>query len=439
MANIYIFLDARTTLKKDGSHPLRMAVTHNHKSAYESLTVSVRKDEWDKEGQCVIKRPDKKFLNVMLRKKLADAETCLERISTRPDFDRLEAADILRMAMRGSDTVDSPKDLDYLLPTFNEYLSLLKNVNTKSSYRCTLKNIVEFTGTGIDNLRFKDINITWLRQYQNWLYDTKGMGVNGANVYLRNLRTVFNYALRNEITSARYPFKDIDMSTIEPDKRTIPFKDFIKWVAAPADEWCIKYRDLFVLSFLLCGIRPVDILNATWDNVQDGRLVYYPQKLRGRTKMSIKIEPEAWEIIEKYKGEEHLLNFLDSRTDYRQFCKLWNKGLKSIKEIVPFDKKGQGEESAGWTKARMVPVISYITAYYSRSCWATYCYNELDIPMDVISSGLGHKSGLRVTNFYVKRDMGQVDKANRKLIDLFKKSLEEYVMKNPHDLLRQRG
>jgi len=448
MSNIYIFLDARTT-KKDGSHPLRMAVTHNHKSAYESLTTFVRKDEWDKEAQCVIKRPDKKFLNVMLRKRLADAETCFDRISTRPDFDKLEAAEILRMCMRGSSTVDTPKEMDYVLPIFNERIEIITKAKTRAQYKTVRNNIIEYMGPDIDTLRFKDITGIWMMKYHKWLLETKGMSINGANSYLRTFRALFNFARNRLMTLAnvplnnmdlsdlvmalsnKSPFQEIDMGAIESKRFDMPFADFIRWVICPAKEWCEKYRDIFILSFYLWGIRPVDVLELTWSNVHEGRIIYYPKKLGGKVRISVKIEPEAWELIEKYKGKEHLLEFLDTRSDYAQFCKQWNKGLKSIREIIPVEKNGKVE-------MREVSPVPYITAYYARYNWGTYCYNYADVPMDIIAQGYGHKSGMRVTNIYVRRCEEKVDEANRRLIDYFKKAVEK-AKKNPHDLLRQQG
>ena len=74
-------------------------------------------------------------------------------------------------------------------------------------------------------------------------------------------------------------------------------------------------------------------------------------------------------------------------------------------------------------------IVPYITIYYARTLWATYAYNVIDIPMDTISQALGHKSGLRVTNFYVKRDGTKADKANRALIDRVTADMEEWKKK----------
>jgi integrase len=119
---------------------------------------------------------------------------------------------------------------------------------------------------------------------------------------------------------------------------------------------------------------------------------------------------------------------MESRSDYKTFAKHWNEGLRAIGEDVLGQKKGRSGRT--YTTVQHKSIVPYITVYYARTCWATYAYNVLDIPMDTISQALGHKSGLKVTNFYVKRDCTRVDKANRDMIDRLSKDMAEYAKKH---------
>lgn len=413
MASLYLFLDNRRPTK-DGYAILRVAFSYRQQTVYHSLDIRLKPDEWDAAKNQVLNRPDKKFLNIEIRKRYADMIASLSRVERRKDFGSLTPREAMDMIVRGSGCVDEPGELDYVIPVYNEYITLCRKTSTAQVYKYSLKNLTEYCDD-IDSLRFKDINGAWLRRYQNWLLDVRKMEVNGANVYLRNLRTIFNYALQNQFTNARYPFRDIDMSTTEPDKRTIPYEDFLKWVTIPMPDAREFYRDIFMLSFYLCGMRPIDLLNVKKSQVQEGRLVYKPEKLNGRTTLSIKIEPEAWDIIRKYEGKEYLLNIMDKRKDYKEFCKHWNAAIRAIGEDSVMEKTGKNGKRYYLPKHN--GIIPHLTVYCARSCWATYMYNILDAPMDVISQGLGHKNGLRVTNFYVKRDTRRVDEANRQMID----------------------
>lgn len=421
MTNLYLYLDMRTP-HANGAGSLKIAIRHNKKTVYNPLGIYITPDEWDTYKQQVVSRPDKKFLNVIIKKRVAEGTLALQRIMLRRDFDMLTAKQILDMVVRGTDTADDPESEEYVLPVYNEYIALTKKPNTTDSYRASLKSIKEFE-PDIDTMRFKDINVAWLRKYQNWLTEDRGMETNGANVYLRNLRTVFNYAITNKYTFADYPFKKIDMSTTEPDKRFIEWDKFIEWLTYPVADQRVFYRDLFMLSFYLCGIRPIDLLNVKKSQVVDGRLEYWPEKLNGKKKLSIKIEPEAWEIIHKYEGKEHLLEIMDSRKDYKSFCQHWNRALKAIgkTEFVPRTAK----KGLKYVIAKHIGVVPYITAYYARASWASFAYNKLDVPMEIISQALGHNNGKMVTNFYVKRGEEKVDRANRQLIDLLNEELKK--------------
>lgn len=425
MASLYFYLDKRTP-RKDGSGSLKIAITHKRQTVYHPLETYIRPEEWDADHQQVVLRPDKKFLNVLLKKRMAEMTLVLQRLMLRDDMEDLTAKQILVMVTRGTDTVDKPEDMDYVLPIFNEYIASCAKPTTATTYRTTLNNLKEYS-KDIDSLRLKDMNVAWLRKYQRWLLDTRGMSVNGANVYLRNLRRIFNYALKNELTRARYPFNDVDMSTVEPDKYVVSWEEFVEWVAVPMTDGRAFYRDLFMLSFYLCGIRPVDLLHVKKSQVKDGRLEYWPQKLNGRTRLSIKIEPEAQAIIDKYAGKEFLLNVMETRTDYNSFMSHWNKALKAVGEDQRTEKIGRNGKRYHIDKH--FGVIPKIRVYHSRIWWASFAYNEMDVPMDTISQALGHKNGLRVTNLYVKRSNEKVDVANRMMIDRLNQSLADFHKK----------
>jgi len=425
MANLYLFLDKRSS-RKDGLKPLKIALTHARKTVYYTTDILLDPDDWDAGSGQVVRRADKKYLNAEISRLFARMCAYLSMAENKRGFKSLSAREILDLITRELNDYGESESSDYVLPVYKEYLSLCRKNSTAQGYRSSLNNLTEYC-TDITTLRFRQVNSAWLRKYQHWLLDERGMGVNGANVYLRNLRTVFNYAIQNEYTKARYPFKDIDMSTTEPDKEPIPYEKFLEWATMPMPDYRGFYRDLFMLSFYLCGIRPVDLLHVKKEQVKDGRLVYWPQKLSGRTKLSIKIEPEAWAIIKKYEGREYLINVMESRSDYKTFLKHWNEGVRAIGEDVLGQKRGRCGQT--YTTVQHKSVVPYITVYYARSCFATYSFNVANIPIDTISQAMGHKNGLKVTNLYVKRDPALVDKANRSLIDRVTQDMAECAKK----------
>lgn len=129
---------------------------------------------------------------------------------------------------------------------------------------------------------------------------------------------------------------------------------------------------------------------------------------------SVKIEPEAAEIIRKYPGKKQLLSFLDNYNDHKDFVHRYNNNLK---EIGPWEwKPAKSKNGRGIVKKIRKPLFPFISSYYSRHSWATIA-SGLDISKDVISAALGHGKKT-VTDIYIKFDMRKVDAANRRIIDL---------------------
>ena len=156
-------------------------------------------------------------------------------------------------------------------------------------------------------------------------------------------------------------------------------------------------RDLFILVVFLRGINLSDLFSLTEDNIVDGRIVYNRKKT-GKL-YSLKIEPEAQELIDKYKSGRYLFHPYENQ--------------KKVTDIICSKMKmlhyTSGEKSGEIIEPKM-------TLYWARHTWATLAY-ELDIPRDVISEGLGHSFGAAVTGVYIRTNDKKVDAANRKVID----------------------
>lgn len=231
-----------------------------------------------------------------------------------------------------------------------------------------------------------------------------GMKINAYAIHIRNIRAVFNYAIDEEITTL-YPFRKFKIKKEETRKRSLTIEQIRVLKAYPCEEFEERYRDLFMLSFYLIGINIGDMLLLKEENIVNGRIEYHRQKT-GKL-YSVKIEPEAQGIIDRYKGRQYLLNVLDEYSNYKDFISRINKALKNI---GPFERKGLGGK-----KVRQ-PLFPDLSTYWARHSWATLAA-ELDIPKETISAGLGHEIGSDVTSIYIKFDQKKVDDANRRVID----------------------
>lgn len=252
--------------------------------------------------------------------------------------------------------------------------------STKEKYIGTAKKVKAF-----DPHADWSIDHAWLERFSTEMLKTQK--VNTVSIHQRNIRAVINWGIRNDWTD-NYPFKRFKVIHEATRKRNLP----IYKVRELRDMEHLtrlqeRARDIFMLMFYLIGINMKDLLLAKPEQYIDGRLEY----IRAKTKKpySVKVEPEAAAIIEKYRGKDHLLNLCDKISLHSLTCVV----NRSLKELIPG-----------------------ITTYWSRHSWATIAYYS-GVSKDVISQALGHSSGCAVTEIYLDRDYRLVDAANRIVLD----------------------
>lgn len=383
MATAKLYLDARA-LKQDGTAPIKVAINHKSQTAYILTGINIYPEQWDKITCKVIGTPQKNMLNTVLNSKKAEIDMVLMQVPNKMSMNARQIKDAVMAVICPDEVVDKR-------PTFISYfVSCAEKKPTKRTreiYMATY-NKLHVYDRRIDKLYFEDIDKKWLRDFELWLSET--LSVNAMSIHLRNIRSVFNEAIDDEITS-NYPFRKFKIKNERTRKRNLSVEDLRKIIFADnLPDWTVKYRDFFVLTFLLIGINTVDLCNLT--KVVKGRIEY--KRAKTHKPYSIKVEPEAMEIIERYSGGAHLINILDSYHDYRSFYMNMCRGLREIRDVLGLEE---------------------LTTYWARHSWATIAAS-LDIPKDTIAAALGH-GGNTVTDIYIDFDQRKVDEANRKVID----------------------
>ena len=226
---------------------------------------------------------------------------------------------------------------------------------------------------------------------------------------MRNIRAVVNAAIDDELTTL-YPFRKFKIKHEETAKRSLTVEELRTLRDSPCEPHQEKYRDIFMLMVYLIGINSVDLFSLK--EIRNGRIEYRRSKT-GHI-FSIKVEPEAQAIIDKYRGKNYLLDVLDTYGNYKDFTHRMNENLRKIGTV---ERKGRGG------KKHRNPLFPKLSTYWARHTWATLAA-ELDIPDETISLGMGHSTGNRVTNIYINRNQKKVDEANRKVIDYLVNNLE---------------
>ena len=399
MASTKFYLDLRGKAA-DGKGTVLIHIFHNRTMTTVSTGIRCAPNEWDGER---VKSDNTETVNAILQEKKGKIDRAIALLSFDERFDRMSAADI-----KARITSAKPKVSGHLVSDlFSEYLATDISEGTKNIYRATLAKVLSFGGK---SLKMENIDLKWLHQFEKFL--SKTQGVNGRAIYLRSLRAVCNYGSHQY--GLEYLFRNFSVKQEPTRKRSVPVELFRKFLHYPATPANSRYRDYFLLMFYLIGINTKDLLLAKKEAMSGGRLEYIREKTHKR--YSIRIEPEAEELLKRYEGKDYLLEAMDHCKLYRSFAHEMNDALKEIGDVKWEMVPDPNDLFAPPRLEKIVtPVIPEISTYYARHCWATFAY-EAGVPLDVISQALGHSAGNRTTLIYVKFDQNLVDEANRKVI-----------------------
>ena len=318
MITTKLYLDTRAV--KDGEPaPLKVAITKKRQAAYIPLGVKLKKEQWDVKKQRIVDAPNKQRLEIFVKNKLVEIENAILELQMKGELTKQTSTQIKNKVVAYLDPDVKKKDL--FINRYIEYMNSRSAQRTREIYATTLKKMRDFDSK-VDTYAFEDISKDWLKRLDAELV-RQGLKKNSRNIHFRNIRAVFNDAIDNEITS-HYPMRTFDINPEQTEKRSLSVDELRTLFNYNVQPWQQKYLDYFKLTFFLIGINPADILNCTDENVVDGRLLYRRKKT-GRL-YSIRLEPEAIQIINRYRGKTNLVNFSENMRNYKQFVCKANKG-----------------------------------------------------------------------------------------------------------------
>ena len=386
---------------------MMLLLTRGGKSAMLPIGLKLSPSLWDKKTRTVLRCRQKAFFDKVISDKYYAVQEIINKLveENKELLNTKSIAEVKNMVQKELDGYKEEGE-GVLLGKYFGTVAAKKTGSRKVSFDATWKAILRFD-TNADELYLDDIKYGWIERFDAFM-ENEGLSVNTRWSYLSVLRSVFNNALDDGAISFDV-FRKYKIRKEPTIKRSLPAKAIAEFANMELEGMKCKYRDIAMLSFYLIGINMADLLNLTRDNVEGGRIVYIRKKTK---KMySIRIEPEARRILDKYKGNRYLLDVLDVEgSSVHKFTKNMNINLKKIGNVVV------GDDG----KKRIVSFFDRLSSYYMRHSWATIAYNDCNIPVDVISQALGHSMGNKVTMVYINTDYKKVDEANRRVIDKIK-------------------
>ena len=272
---------------------------------------------------------------------------------------------------------------------------------TSETYRCTLKSFMQFRED--KDVLFEDIDSELMLMYEAYLRN-KGLTKNSTSFYMRILRAVYNRAVEKDLTTNRNPFKHVYTGIDKTIKRAIPLKAIkqIKNLDLSLQPSLDFARDMFLFSFYTRGMSFIDMAYLKKKDLSNDILSYRRRKTGQQ--LFIRWEKCMQEIVEKYDTSQsnYLLPIIkpfseiDERSQYQNSMYLINRKLKEI--------------------GKMTGVQVPLTMYVARHSWASVAKNK-NIPISVISEGMGHDSEMTTQIYLASLDTAVVDKANSMILN----------------------
>lgn len=228
-------------------------------------------------------------------------------------------------------------------------------------------------------------------------YEKQGVSDSGLHNQMRDLRLLFN-ACRNEyndedhgkIRIKNYPFKKYKVGqSPETEKRNLTIEQIkaIRDGEAEPGSRAELARDLFMLSFYLCGMNAADLYELGKGKVS--RVNYYRKKTRSRRKdkafISVKLIPEAEELYYKYAGK-----LQERYSSEAQLNAAINKGMP---DGVDF--------------------------YSARHSFGDLARNTCRFPVDDVGLAMNHKDRTnKTTDIYISKNWDILDEVQAAVVKL---------------------
>lgn len=401
MATIKLKFRASTTLEKYGR--LYYQVIHKRVVRQVATDCYISPGEWDESEEQLIHTPNTNTPRQRVLKNIAaelkwQQEQLMDIIKALEESGRDYTAD--EIVVEYEKTFGN-KETVFIF--FHRHITMLHEAGrhtTAEHYNQTLRSFKNFREDC--DLRFDMLTPQLTLSYETWLKN-QHLCRNTTSFYMRIMRTLYNRAVEAGITTDCQPFRHVYTGIDKTAKRAITVKDIkrIKDADLSHNPTLDFARDMFLLSFYLRGIAPIDLAYLRKTDIRQGDIVYSRSKTGQQ--MRIHIEPDIQRLLDKYQetGTQYLLPIIKredgtEHTQYRNNTQLINRHLKKLTEKLG---------------------LSFpLTLYVARHSWASIAHSN-HIPTSVISGAMGHDSEMTTQIYLASIQTAQIDEANSIIIN----------------------
>ena len=396
MASIKIKFRPSTVEGKEGG--LYFQIIQNRVIRQMNTDYKIYAYEWDAEIESVVVSGARANILCSIRERMEWDLSRFERIVRQLEQERRKytADDVITLFHK----VTKETSLFSFMHSVIIQLRQLGKIRTSETYTATLKSFMEFREE--HDVPLDGVNSDLMLLYEAHL-KAKGVRMNTISIYMRILRAVYNRAVEKELTPQKYPFRHVYTGVDKTVKRAVPVKVIkaLKELNLSMKSSLDFARDMFMFSFYTRGMSFVDMAYLKKTDLQNGILTYCRRKTGQR--LTVKWEKCMEEIIKKYPSNSstYLLPIIkeqgNERKQYDNALHLVNYRLKDLSGMLKLQRP--------------------LTMYVARHSWASVA-KVRNVPLSVISEGMGHDSEKTTQIYLASLEASVVDKANKMILEL---------------------
>lgn len=397
-----IKLKFRVSKMKDKEGTLFFQVIHARQSKYISTGYKLFINEWDTESASVV-IPDREGIRKQyltgIKKEIENGIIRFNLIIKM--LENNKSAYTLDDIVKAYSVQEKSRTLFFFMTDVILNLKTIGKLRLSETYYTTLNSFFRFRN-GID-VRLCEIDSDMLVAYEAYLKNT-GVCPNSSSFYMRNLRAVYNRAVEKGIILQQYPFKHVYTGIDKTIKRAISLNELrqLKELDFSQNPVCEYARNLFLFSFYTRGMSFVDLAFLKKTDLNCG-ILFYRRRKTGQL-LQIRWEDCMQKIVDRFDTTDspYLLPIIktpgvNERNQYISAAHLVNRKLKEI----------------GYQLRLPIP----LTMYCARHAWASIAKSK-NIPISVISEGMGHESEITTRIYLSSLDNSTIDMANKYILDL---------------------
>lgn len=294
--SINIHWDSRYPKKGTALCPIQLAVNINGLQFKVGLKLYATKEDFEKSMLGKGGNHEIKQLREEINKYRQKAKEILEHLPnpTRDTFQRLFKSD--------ADLGKGQTDLRILFDDYEQELKKEDRIKSAQLNDYCLKSLYKFRS----KIYLEDIDENFLKSYAAWM-TKQGNSVSTTQIYLRNLRTIYNRAIKAGYIAKRYyPFINYVIGSSSKSKNVLypeQVQAFFDYVPKTMRQH--KAKDMWMFCYLMNGVNPKDMFYLKWSNIKDEYIIFVREKTK-RTKKNSETEiraylhPEMKRIIADY-------------------------------------------------------------------------------------------------------------------------------------------